>query len=361
MKMTKWMNAAVTAALLASTLVAGCSSSAGTDNSGANSGSAAGGEAGGKKELGQIALYSPETPDMTKEIGLNFEKAFSGSSINVQYAGTNVLVNRMIAEKDNPMGDVWYGGGGFLPFESAKSKDIITPYIPEAIKDWPEVRDGIKIRDKDWNWIGAEVFVLGFAYNTDLVKPEDLPKTWDDLLDPKWKGKIQMPNPAASGTATLLVLSQLMAKGEEQGWDYFKKLVEQMSAMPDSGSAPTKAVAKGEALIGIGFDFMAYEMKAKGEKIDFIVPEKTPVIVNPVSLVKNGPDPDGGKALIDYLLSKEGQQTLANWYHIPISKEVESKTPLTLEKVIPHAQELDVQWVVDNYDRARNEWREKFQ
>lgn len=75
----------------------------------------------------------------------------------------------MIAEKDNPMADLWYGGSGFLPFESAKDKGIITSYTPDAIKDWPEVREGIKIRDKDWKWIGAEVFVLGFVYNTDRV------------------------------------------------------------------------------------------------------------------------------------------------------------------------------------------------
>ncbi|GED29766.1 extracellular solute-binding protein [Brevibacillus centrosporus] len=355
-KKNKWFHGVATAALLTSVVLGGCSSSEGTA-----AGNTASTDGGGKKELGSIAFYSPETPDMTKEMGQAFEKLKPGSSVNVQYAGTNVLVNRMIAEKDNPMADLWYGGGGFLPFESAKDKGIITSYTPEAIKDWPEVQDGIKVRDKDWKWIGAEVFVLGFVYNTDLVKPEELPKTWDDLLDPKWKGKIQMPNPAASGTATLLVLSQLMEKGEEPGWEYFKKLVDQMSAMPDSGSAPTKAVAKGEALIGIGFDFMAYENKAKGEKVDFIVPEKTPIIVNPVSLVENGPNPDGGKAFIDYLLSKEGQQKLADWYHIPISKEVQSKTPLTLEKVIPHAQEMDVDWVVQNYDRVRNEWRQKFQ
>ncbi|WP_019122585.1 extracellular solute-binding protein [Brevibacillus massiliensis] len=359
MKMKKWFSVAATAVMLTSVVAAGCSSSESSTGGGAASGGEASG--GGDKKLGSIALYSPETPDFTKEIGLNFEKAFPGSKVNVQYGGTNVIVNRLIAEKDNPQGDLWYGGGGFLPFETAKTKDIITPYIPEAVKDWPEIKDGIKVRDKDWNWVGVEVFALGFVYNTDLVKPEDAPKTWDDLLDPKWKGKIQMPNPAASGTATLTVLSQLMDKGEEQGWGYFKKLVDQVSALPDSGSAPTKAVAKGEAEVAIAFDFMAYEMKAKGEKVDFIVPEKTPVIVNPASLVKDGPNPEGGKAMIDYLLSQEGQQQLANWYHIPIMPGVESKTPLTLEKVLPHAMELDVDWVVENYDRVRNEWRQKFQ
>ncbi|WP_232699470.1 extracellular solute-binding protein [Brevibacillus daliensis] len=349
MKKRKWFHSAVGLTLAASIALTGCSQ-----------GEEASGGAPADGKLGNIALYSPETPDMSKELGKGFETANSGSTVNVQYAGTNVLVNRMIAEKDNPQGDLWYGGGGFLPFESAKDKGIITEYIPESIKDWPEVRDGIKIRDKDWKWIGAEIFVLGFVYNTDLVKPEDAPKTWDDLLDPKWKGKIQMANPAASGTATLTVLAQLMERGEEPGWDYFKKLMDQVSALPDSGSAPTKAVAKGEASIAIAFDFMAYEMKAKGEKVDFIVPEKTAIIVNPVSLVQDGPNPAGGKAFIDYLLSKDGQQILSNWYHIPIHKDVPSKTPLTLEKVIPHAQQLDVDWVVQNYDRVRNEWRTKF-
>jgi len=115
MKWKKWVNAALGTALLTSVALAGCSSSEGSGNT-----SSAGGGEKSSEGYGNIALYSPETPDMTKEIGLSFEKAFSGSTVNVQYGGTNVIVNRLIAEKDNPMGDVWYGGGGFLPFESAK-------------------------------------------------------------------------------------------------------------------------------------------------------------------------------------------------------------------------------------------------
>ncbi|MFD2902262.1 ABC transporter substrate-binding protein, partial [Klebsiella pneumoniae] len=93
-------------------------------------------------------------------------------------------------------------------------------------------------------------------------------------MDPRWKGKFQMPNPAASGTATLTVMSQMMEMGEEKGWQYFDKLVDQANAFPDSGLAPSQAVAKGEAEIGVAFDFMAYEMNTRGEKVDFVVPEK---------------------------------------------------------------------------------------
>src|SRR5690625_2006768 len=105
----------------------------------------------------------------------------------------------MMAEKGNPQADVWYGGGGLLPFESAVEKDIITTYIPESAEDWEVVDDGIKVKHEDDYYVGVEIFVLGFAYNTELVSEEEAPKTWEDLLDPKWEGKIQFPNPAASG------------------------------------------------------------------------------------------------------------------------------------------------------------------
>ena len=328
---------------LASSLLAGC----------AGGGSGEGGS-------DRITFYSPETPEMTQELAQKFEE-LNGTKVDVHYAGTNILVNKMMAEKDNPQGDVWYGGGGILPFEAAIEKGIIGSYEPDMAKDWDVVEDGIKVKHEDGKYVGVEVFVLGFAYNTELVSAEEAPKTWDDLLDPKWKGKIQFSNPAASGTSTLMVLSQMMERGEEEGWKYFEKLVEQANSLPDSGSAPTKAVAKGEAYIGVGFDFMAYEQKAKGESIDFVVPDKTPILTNPVSLVENAPNEKGGKELIDFLLSKEGQQILANWYHIPINPEVESKTPLTLESVKGNALDLDIDWVNENYDRVRNEWKEKFQ
>lgn len=338
----------VASVFLAAVMLAGCA------------GDSSGSWEGGEKGDGRITLYSPETPDMTKELKQKYEE-LNDETVDVHYAGTNVLVNQMMAEKDNPKADVWYGGGGILPFEAAVDKGIIGSYVPDFAADWDVVEDGIKVKHEDGKYVGVEIFVLGFSYNTELVSEEEAPKTWEDLLDPKWKGKIQFSNPAASGTATLMVMSQMMQKGEDEAWKYFEKLAEQANSMPDSGSAPTKAVSMGEAHIGVGFDFMAYELKAKGESVDFVVPDKTPILVNPVSVVEGGPNEEGGKKFIDFLLSKEGQEVLANWYHIPINPEVESKTPLTLDNVKSHAVDLDIDWVNENYDRIRNEWKDKFQ
>lgn len=316
-------------------------------------------DSGGKKG-DRITLYSPETPDFTKELAQKYEE-IHGDVVDVQYAGTNVLVNQMLAEKENPKADVWYGGGGILPFEAAIDRGILTSYVPDYAEDWEVVEDGIKMKHEDGKYVGIEIFVLGFAYNTELVTEEEAPKTWADLLDPKWEGKIQFPNPAASGTATLMVMDQMMQQGEEEAWDYFEKLVAQANSMPDSGSAPTTAVSMGEAHIGIGFDFMAYEQKDKGESVDFIVPDKTPVLVNPATLIEDGPNPEGGKKFMDFLLTKDAQEIMANWHHIPINPEVESKTPLTLDMVKKHANDLDIDWVNENYDDVRNEWKDKFQ
>lgn len=327
-------------------LVAACADESGSSGEG-------GEESGGG---GAITLYSPETPDLTNELAAKYEE-LHGDKVDVHYAGTNVLVNQMMAEKGNPQADVWYGGGGILPFEAAVDKDIVTQYIPPSAEDWEVVEDGIKLKHEDGYYVGVEMFVLGFSYNTDLVTEEEAPKNWEDLLDPKWEGKIQFPNPAASGTSTLMVLSYMMENGEEEGWEYFQKLTDQANSIPDSGSAPTKAVAMGEAHIGIGFDFMAYEHQNNGETVDFIVPEKTPILVNPITLIKDGPNPEGGKDFMEFMLSEEAQEILASWAHIPINLDVESTTPLSVDSIKENAVDLDIDWVNENYDRIRNEWQ----
>ena len=90
-------------------------------------------------------MYSPETPDMTREIAEAFEEE-TGTPVNVHYAGTNVLVNQMIAEMDNPEADVWYGGGGILPFESAIERGFIQAYTPELAENRLNKLSDISIR-----------------------------------------------------------------------------------------------------------------------------------------------------------------------------------------------------------------------
>lgn len=312
----------------------------------------------------QVVLYCPESPDLSSKIGKAFE-AESGITVNVQYGGTNVIVNRLLAERSNPNADVWYGGGGLLSFLYAKREGITTPYTPPEFKDLPLRTGKIYLRDSDWHFVGAEVFVIGFAYNPKTLAKQDAPKTWEDLLDPRWKGKIQMPNPAASGTATLTVLGRMMlemqkGRTEKDAWNYFEQLNKNVAVYPESGAAPTRAVAKGEAQIGICFSFMPWSLAARGESVDFIMPDLSPVIANPVAMVKGSKRPENGQRLYNFILGENGQQILADHYQIVLNRKIKSKTPMSFDEVGKQAMDIDMNWAEKHYDRIRNEWRSRF-
>lgn len=316
------------------------------------------------QEEKRVVLYCPESPDLSSKIAKAFE-AETGIAVNVQYGGTNVIVNRLLAERSNPNADVWYGGGGLLSFLFAKREGITTPYVPPEFKDMPVQQGNVYLRDADWHFAGAEVFVIGFAYNPKTLSKADAPKSWDDLVDPKWKGQIQMPNPAASGTATLSVLGHMMqviraGRTEKDAWEYWEKLNKNVSLYPESGAAPTRAVAKGDAKIGICFSFMPWGLAARGESVDFILPTQTPVIANPVALVKGSKRPENGKRLYDFIIGVKGQQILADYSQIVLNKKVKPTTPMSFDEVSRNAMPMDVNWAQANYDRIRNEWRARF-
>jgi iron(III) transport system substrate-binding protein len=318
-------------------------------------------EAAADGDVGTINFYSPESPDMTEAMAQAFQEQVGGT-VNVISGGTNVIVNRLLAEQDNPQGDLWYGGGGWMPFEAVIDDGILEPYTPGPAEDW-EMFDGeLQLHHEDWYWTGVDGFVLGLSYNTDLVDEADLPATWEELADERWEGEIQLPNPAASGTATLFVLSQMLNLGEDQAWEYFDAVVSNANAIPDSGSAPTQAVAQGEAQLGVAFEFMAYQQQARGESVDFHIPETTPVLVNPVALIADGPNPEGAKQFIDWMLGPEGQQVRADYQMLLLDEAegVEQQIPLTIEDIVPHAMELDVDWVQENFDQVRNDWQNRY-
>lgn len=316
-----------------------------------------------RRGTGRVHFYSPETPAMTRQMGEAFTRA-TGTPVDVTYGGTAVIFNRILAEKDNPNGDLWYGAGGMIPFEVGRARGLITPYTPPEWRRQVVHQHGLKMRDENWHWIAAEVFVIGIAYNTELVPKDQLPKTWEDLLHPRWRGEIQIPNPATSGTATLFVMSRLSEHGLDRGWKYLGDLVKQTNAIPDSGAGPTRAVAKGEAKLALCFDFMPYQLAVRGEKTGFILPPQTPIIANPVALLNNGPNPDLGKRFIDWLLSADGGQAIiGEWSQLPIHPMVPRdriKRPTLLPDVLPAAQKLKIDWLVENWDNIRGEWRKRF-
>lgn len=241
----------------------------------------------------EVVLYSSNQPDMLDMITLDFEKK-TGIKLTVVRMGTGEAMKRIEAEKANPLCDVFWSGdvavldnakGNFQPYVSPEAATLPAEYM-----------------DKDKLWTAANTHLMIIMANTRLVPQPDLPKSWEDLLQPQWKEKIVMANPLKSGSA----YAQVYGIYKLYGWDGLSKLIQNAKIL-DSSSLVYKGVAEGEFALGITMEYAAHRYVAGGaEQVQVIYPEDG-VIAAPegAAIIANCKHPEEAKALVDYLLSQD--------------------------------------------------------
>jgi len=264
-------------------------------------------------------------------------KAF-GEKYDVQTSfirnGSGSTLAKVEAEKRNPQADVWYGGT-LDPQSQAGEMDLLQPYVSRELANiMPQFRDPAK---RKGNYSSAVyIGILGFGVNTERLKEKNLPvpQCWKDLIDPIYKGEIQIADPQSSGTAytALATFSQLW--GEDQAFDYLKKLNANVSQYTKSGIAPARNAARGESAIGIGFLHDYSQEKENGAPLQLVSPcEGTGYEVGGVSILKNARNLENAKLFVDWALSKEAQEL--SWqkgqsYQILTNTKAEA-SPLSLK------------------------------
>ncbi|MGE0489445.1 MAG: ABC transporter substrate-binding protein [Vulcanimicrobiota bacterium] len=328
-------------------------------------------KSGDGKPENKVVVYTPFPEITAKELKDAFE-AKTGIEVVQVLEGTTKVFGRLRAEKSRPKADVWYGGGGMIPFITAADEGLLEPYKPKGWEDMPETRGNLILRDPEFRWVGMSVIALGYAYNPQVTKEEELPKTWDELADPKWKGKIEMWDPGTSGTAMLFLDAALLrhinsGAGEEAGWEYLTAYWKNLKPYTVEGK-PAFNVARGETAIGLHFEHQVLEffeeqsggqVSGASDNIKWTLPKDSPVVVDPIALVKGGPNSENGKKFIDFVMSPEGQQ-IVNKFFFPIDKNLPPPPKLegwTIDRLEEHAQKLDPKWMAENYDRIRKKWQ----
>ncbi|MBA0169237.1 ABC transporter substrate-binding protein [Pectobacterium sp. CFBP8739] len=257
---------------------------------------------------GRLVIYCSATNTFCEEEA----KAF-GEKHNVKTSfirnGSGSTLAKVDAEKKNPQADVWYGGT-LDPQSQAGEMDLLEPYQSKNLDQiMPQFRDPAK---RKGNYSSAVyVGILGFGVNTDRLKEKNLPvpQCWKDLTNPIYKGEIQIADPQSSGTAytALATFSQLW--GQDQAFDYLKKLNTNVSQYTKSGIAPARNAARGETAIGIGFLHDYSLEKEKGAPLTLISPcEGTGYEIGGVSILKGARNMDNAKLFVDWALSKEAQE-----------------------------------------------------
>ena len=236
---------------------------------------------------------------------------------------TGEALAQLRAEAANPKTDLWWGGTGD-PFLQAAEIGLLEPYRPAYINDL----HGWSVRQyaMTQNMVGGfYTSAIGFGWNTELLKKKKLaePKCWADVIKPEYKGEIEISHPASSGTAYTILAGLVQMMGEEQAFEFSKKLHRNITSYTRSGTAQAPNVAKGEVAIGISFIFGFEGWRLNKYPVRTAAPcEGTSYEIGGIALVKGSRNLEGAKRYYDWLMSPAGQAigARANSLQVPANK-----------------------------------------
>jgi len=258
-----------------------------------------------KKEQLKLTVYCGQLEEHAALACAEFEKATGVKTSYVRMSGGEIFA-RIKAESQNPQASVWYGGGS-LTFIEADNLGLLEHYVSPNASVIPA-----NFKAANGAWTGVYSGYLGFYADGDWLKKHNakMPETWDDLLDPVFKGEIVMAHPGSSSTAYNMLTTILQLKGEKAGWEYLQKLNGNIRQYTKSGSAGGRGVQLHENAVTVGYLHDAIAFKREGyDHIVIAAPKDgTGYEIGAVGIIKGAPDLEAAKMFIDWSLTKEAQE-----------------------------------------------------
>jgi len=257
---------------------------------------------------GKVILYSSMDLPVGEKLGKAFEAKYPGIAVQIERSGSERLFQRVAQEFGSDIHAVdvinssdashfisWKKNGWMAPFVS---EDMAQHFLPQ-------------FRDPDGMSATSRIYLSSIAYNTNLVKPEDAPKSFADLLDPKWAGKMVKGHPAYSGT----IMTATFQMVREFGWEYFEKLSKQRVMQVQSSTDPPKKLALGErAVMADGNEYGVVLLKEAGQPVEPVYPtEGSPTISGPTGIFVTAPHPNAARLFQAWLHTRETQQFFSDY------------------------------------------------
>jgi iron(III) transport system substrate-binding protein len=263
--------------------------------------------AAARKE-GKVSWYTAMDLPVAEKLAKSFEARYSGITVRVERTGSERLFQRIAQEYGSNIraADV-VNSADAAHFIVWKRNGWLEPYLPEEVaRHFPA-----QYRDAEAFHITTRIWLCSLGYNTNLVKAGEAPKSFADLLDPKWAGKMIKAHPAYSGT----IMTATFAIVRDLGWDYLEKLAKQRIMQVQSSTDPPKKLALGErAVMADGNDYNLIQLKEGGQPVEVIYPtEGTPVVTGPSGLFKGAPNPNAARLFHNWLHTLDGQQVLVDF------------------------------------------------
>jgi len=271
---------------------------------------------------GTVNVYCSVQVEWCTAIATEFQKA-TGVRVAITQKGSGETIAQMKAEAQNPKGDVWFGGTGD-PHLQAAEENLTEPYKSPKLAElhpWAVKQSN----DSSGKKMGIYAGALGFGLNTELLAKKNvpLPACWADLLKPNLKGEIQMANPNSSGTAYVAIATLVQVMGENQAFDFLKKMHVNVNAYTRSGTAPMKAVARGETAVSISFVHDGVTEALAGFPVKTATPcEGTGYEIGSMSIIKGARNLANARKFYDWALTPAAQQlgAQAKQFQVPSNK-----------------------------------------
>jgi iron(III) transport system substrate-binding protein len=276
------------------------------------------------KKEGKIVVYGAQVPQAMEPMHKAFEKKY-GIAVEYWRGSSTQVAERALSEfrAGKPGYDVVEGNRGVVLI--MRDEGLFAKYIPPSSEKFPA-----QFKEKDGLITPWRALPISILYNTEMVKAADAPKTFDDLLSPKWTGKIAMPDPTRHTTTAQFLWNLSKFKGDK--WlDYVKALAKQQPILVESLAPVTTTIIKGEAPVGI--TYIKYMKQYKGP-LGYVLMDKYLTDPNYMSLSAKTTRPNAARLYIEYVCSAEGQKAAADEGEFPMLAGI--VPPIKdAEKVVP--------------------------
>jgi iron(III) transport system substrate-binding protein len=285
---------------------------------------------------GKVMIYTSIYLHIIEQLKPVLKEKFPNLDVQWFYGGSEKVIAKLVAEFEQgaTMADLimiadpaYYNSlkreGRLLQYDSPNHTFVLPEWV-----------------DRDKYYSGVRINVVGIAYNKNTVPAADVPKTWQDLANPKWKGKVGMPNPLLSGTSFAATAG--LVRSPKHGWPYFEALRKSdIACEPGNGAVETKLLS-GQLAVGMLLEENVLKAINEGKPLGFVYPSDGPVVnPAPIAIMKTTKNPAAAKAVYDFFLDKEGQKAILDgWMHsvrpdMPAPKHAEMKITEAMKFALP--------------------------
>lgn len=301
-----------------------------------------------------VVVYSPHGSDILGEFEKLFEEEYG---IDMQFLdmGSQEILDRVRSEANNVQADVWWGAPQ-LNFDQAKADGLLAEYKPSYADTLDEM-----YYDEDFMWTGTSITPEVILYNTNEISEDEVPKDWDDLLDPKWEDEIIVRYPLASGTMRTIYSAMIYrtykdTEDPQKGYEWLEKFDHNTKEYSANPEIMYNQVAKGVGSLSVwNMPDTVMLAEEKDYPFGYVIPESgTPVLTEGIAILKDAPHPKAAEAFYEFVNTKEAAKLLAEkYYRIPTRDDIEELPEWITETEI---KPMDIDWEL--FDEKQSEWME---